>query len=139
MEILVVIGIIAILATVVLVAVNPARQFAQARNSQRISNVEALLNAVGQNLADNKGVFTCAAGAIPATTTPMKSGADGYDIRPCLVPNYLPEVPNDPISGHFVSATDYATGYFITQSGTSSRITISSPDAELGESIGVTR
>ena len=31
-EILVVIGIIAILAAVVLIAINPARQFAQARN-----------------------------------------------------------------------------------------------------------
>ena len=34
-EILVVIGIIAILATIVLIAINPARQFAQARNTQR--------------------------------------------------------------------------------------------------------
>ena len=40
-EILVVIGIIAILAAIVVVAVNPARQFAEARNSQRQSNVES--------------------------------------------------------------------------------------------------
>ena len=45
-EILVVIGMLAILTTVVLVAVNPLRQFAQARNSQRQSNVAAILNAV---------------------------------------------------------------------------------------------
>ncbi|MES2007152.1 MAG: prepilin-type N-terminal cleavage/methylation domain-containing protein, partial [Patescibacteria group bacterium] len=55
-EILVVIGIIAILAAVVVVAINPARQFAQARNSQRQSNIETILNGIGQNLADNKGV-----------------------------------------------------------------------------------
>src|SRR5437016_3307280 len=108
-EVLVVIGIIAILAAVVLVAVNPGRQFAQARNSQRVSNVNALLNAIGQNIADNKGVFTCAAGALSATAIILKVG--GYDIRPCLVPAYLPEVPADPTSGHIVSATDYDTGY----------------------------
>src|SRR4030042_864409 len=56
-EILVVIGIIAILAAVVLIAINPAKQFAQARNSQRTSNVNAILNAIGQRMTDNKGVF----------------------------------------------------------------------------------
>src|SRR3984957_10976324 len=65
-EILVVIGIIAILAAIVIVAINPARQFAQARNSQRQSNVEAILNAIGQNMTDNKGLFTCGV-ALPAT------------------------------------------------------------------------
>ncbi len=34
-EILIVIGIIAILATIVIIAINPARQFAQARDTQR--------------------------------------------------------------------------------------------------------
>jgi type IV pilus assembly protein PilA len=58
-EILVAIGIIAILATIVLVAINPGRQFAQSRNTQRVSNVNAVLNAVGQNMVDNKGVFIC--------------------------------------------------------------------------------
>mgnify|MGYP001577336152 CR=1 FL=1 len=56
-EILVVIGIIALLATIVLIAINPARQFAQARDSQRVSNLNAILNAVGQRIADNKGLF----------------------------------------------------------------------------------
>src|SRR5438552_17724697 len=93
-EILVVIGIIAILAAVVLVAINPARQFAQAHNSQRTSNVEAIINAIGQNIADNKGVFTCAGQTIPVSPTAaatIKSGgaAGTIDLGPCLVPTYL--------------------------------------------------
>jgi type IV pilus assembly protein PilA len=43
-EILVVIGIIAVLAAIVIVAINPARQFAQARDSQRHSNINTILN-----------------------------------------------------------------------------------------------
>ena len=54
-EILVVIGIIAILAAIVIIAINPSRQFAQAHNTQRISGVTAILNAVGQNI-DRKSV-----------------------------------------------------------------------------------
>ena len=70
-ELLVVIGIIAILAAVVIIAINPARQFAQARNTQRWSNVNTILNAVGQNMADNKGLFECngTITSIPTTTT----------------------------------------------------------------------
>ena len=34
-EILVVIGIMAVLATIVIIAINPAKQFAQARNADR--------------------------------------------------------------------------------------------------------
>ena len=56
-EILVVIGIIGILAAIVIVAINPARQFQQARDTQRTSNVNAILNAIGQRIADNKGIF----------------------------------------------------------------------------------
>jgi prepilin-type N-terminal cleavage/methylation domain-containing protein len=136
-EILIVMGIIAILAAVVLVAINPGRQFAQARNSQRISNVNALINAIGQNMADNKGLFVCAAGTPPSTAATIKNS--GYDLRSCISPNYLAEVPMDPSSGSIKSATEYDTGYSILQDATSKRITISAPGAELGAVIAVTR
>ncbi len=139
-EILVVIGIIAILAAVVLVAVNPGRQFAQARNSQRISNVNAILNAISQNSTDNRGVFTCPGiTTFPATAAEIRSGTGGIDIRNCIIPNYLTEIPVDPTSGTFTSATDYATGYKIAQDATTKRITVSAPSAELTEIISVTR
>jgi prepilin-type N-terminal cleavage/methylation domain-containing protein len=136
-EILVVIGIIAILAAVVLVAVNPSRQFAQARNSQRLSNTAALLNAIGQNIVDNNGIFTCAAGTLPGTATDIKS--TGYNIRDCIIPNYLTEVPADPSSGHVTSPADYDTGYTVLQDITTKRITITAPHAELSQTISISR
>src|SRR5689334_1717998 len=90
-ELLVVIGIIAILASVVIVALNPARQFRQARDTQRSANINALLNAIGQNMADNRGVWTCAAGALPTTTTNM-AATGGYNIYACIVPTYISQM-----------------------------------------------
>ena len=149
-EILLVMGIIAILATIVIVAINPGRQFAQARNSQRVSNVNAILNAIGQNIADNRGVFTCVgAGPIPTTETIIKSaggtGPAGYDIAACLSPTYIPSLPVDPnaTGAHFTSNTDYDTEYSIIQASNTKRITITAPFAldpgELNQTISVTR
>lgn len=140
-EILVVIGIIAVLAAIVIIAINPARQFAQARNTQRTSNIEAILNAIGQNIADNKGVFTCGAGALPSSATKMAIG--NYDIRDCLVPTYMSELPVDPISGVAWNGTTYDTGYEVLQDGSTGRITVSAPQAlvasELSQTIKLTR
>lgn len=133
-ELLVVIGIIAILAAVVIIAINPGRQFAQSRNTQRWSNVNTILNAVGQNMADNQGVFTCTAGSIPTTTTELGSGAGNYNIEPCIVPTYVSIMPLDPQTG-----TSSSTGYTISENTATRRVTVSAPDAELGESIAVTR
>ncbi|MDQ5955123.1 MAG: type pilus assembly protein PilA [Patescibacteria group bacterium] len=98
-EILIVIGIIAILAAVVIVALNPARQFAQARNSQRQSNVTTILNAIGQNMVDNKGTFTCGSVVVPTASTTIGTGASMVDLS-CLTPTYIPtSVPTDPTGG----------------------------------------
>ncbi|MDQ3014551.1 MAG: type II secretion system GspH family protein [bacterium] len=137
-EILIVISLIAILATVVLVAINPGRQFAQARNSQRLSNINSILNAINQNMADNKGIFKCASVAtLPAAATNIESA--GADLRSCIVPTYLGELPIDPSTGLFTSASDYSTKYSISQDATTKRITIEALDAELSEKISVTR
>ena len=143
LELLVVIGIIAILAGVVIVALNPARQFAQARNTQRWSNVNAILNAIGQRMADNRGVFelNCAAGAIPTTTTRMSTST--YNIAPCIVPTYISLMPFDPnaTSGtaFFTSTSSYDSGYYIQRDAASSRVTITAPSNELGQVISVSR
>lgn len=110
-EILVVIGLIAVLAGVVLVAVNPSRQFAQGRDSQRYSNLNALLNAIGQKIADSKGVFATGCPALPgpaladAKVVDSAGSGGGLDLS-CLVPTYIPALPTDP-SGPAAPATGY--------------------------------
>ena len=141
-EILVVIGIIAILAGIVLVAINPSRQFSQANNSQRSSNVNAILNAVGQYMADNKGAIPDSAD-ITTTAKPIGSGSGKVDLCADLMPKYLPSLPVDPTvtTGAVIDCSvsgGYDTGYEITKDA-NGRITISAPDAELSASISVTR
>jgi type IV pilus assembly protein PilA len=140
-EILVVIGIIAVLAAVVLVAVNPARQFKLARDSQRVSNVNAILNSIGQNISEHKGLFTCGSSttAIPTIPTDVKSTAGGFDMAACVVPAYISSLPFDPsASGAFYTSTSsYDTQYVVYQDS-SGHVTASST-GELTPSISVTR
>jgi prepilin-type N-terminal cleavage/methylation domain-containing protein len=112
-EILIVIGIIAILASVVIIAINPARQFAQARDSQRISNLNAILNAIGQRLADNKGIFAGSVGSqicptLPSTATKITTDTPAATTTSaalgCLVPTYISILPTDAF------AVSYARG-----------------------------
>jgi len=139
-EILLVMGIIAILATVVLVAVNPARQFAQARDTQRIANINTLLNAIGERIADHKGLFDegCSAGAIP-TTTARTMASTQYSIYDCLVPTYISSLPIDPKIGRFTTVTEYDTGYSVLQDSATGRITVTAPAGEINQSINVSR
>lgn len=125
-EILVVIGIIAVLSAIVLVAINPSRQFKLAHDSQRVSNVTAILNAVGQNMAENRGVFNCPV-AIPGTPKVISSDTtQGVDIAACLIPTYISSLPFDPTTAgaKFASVTDYDTKYLISKD-TNGRIVVS--------------
>lgn len=144
-EILIVIGIIAILAAIVLVAVNPAKQFREANDAQRSSNVNAILNAIGQYMVDNKGLGGLA-GEIPEgdidDATPISNTAS--DLCDLLTPEYIAALPADPTQNpQSIPATGndcadaYDTGYEIYRSG--DRITILAPDTEEGDDITVTR
>ncbi len=125
-ELLVVIGIIAILAAIVIIAVNPSRQYAQSRDAARNSDVQAVLDGVHQYGADNDGNLpTDNTGAdiavCPATT-------DASNLSDALAPTYLSSVPTDPQDG---------SDYTVCQDA-SNRITVAAPNAEL-DTIEVTR
>jgi prepilin-type N-terminal cleavage/methylation domain-containing protein len=139
-ELLVVIGILAVLLAITLIAINPAKQFAQANNTKRRSDVNAILNAINQYMSDNKGT-------VPAeiTTTDEEISTGGADLCATLVPEYIAALPVDPQdnNGDPIESSEcaaaYTTTYQVFQSGTDARITVSAPDAELGETISVTR
>ena len=137
-ELLVVIGILAVLLAIVLIAINPARQFAQANNTQRRSDVNAILNSVHQYAADNNG--TLPAGI---TTTVANVSNTGANLCALLVSDYLAALPADPTLGTPVDeaacAAAYDTGYTIVTSATNNRVTVTAPSAELGEVISATR
>lgn len=140
-ELLVVIGILAILLAITLIAINPARQFGQANNTRRRSDVLQILNAIHQYVAENKGILPPAlapAGAI--ATTPIGSGATEIDICADLMPNYIPALPTEPslATAAITNCTAYSTGYSVSKDA-QNRITVSSPVTDNGEIITVTR
>ena len=133
-EILIVIGIIAILAAIVLVAVNPAKQFAKANNAQRASNINAILNAVGQVTIDYKGAFPV---TIPATPTEIGSATGKIDLCGTLVADYLPALPADPTltdqsidKAECTASAGYTTGYKISKD-IYNRVTVSTSDGTI--------
>lgn len=142
LEVLMVIGILAILAGVVLVAINPARQFKIARDSQRNANISTILNAMGQNMTDHGGVFTCEGviTEIPTDKTQMSPDSGDFDVAKCIVPDYISVLPFDPSKegAGYTDESDYNTGYFI-QADSEGRITISADGEVSSSTLMVTR
>ncbi len=140
-ELLVVIGILTVLLAITLIAINPQRQFQQANDTQRQSDVNALLNAIHMHGADHKG-------ALPSgiTGTAQNISDTAADICADLVPEYIADLPLDPTDGSKTpatgtceAATAYDTGYQVVKSATNNRVTVSAPGAEVLSVISVTR
>jgi type IV pilus assembly protein PilA len=165
-ELLVVIGILAVLLAITLIAINPARQFSQANNTKRSSDVNAILNAVNQYMADHKGALPTGISACTLAAPCTISNDTAYysaqvppvptvDICTTLVSSYLAALPVDPLTNNGTSVTEvgctpdagatppvlpYRTNYRIYQSSTNNRVTVIAPAAELpGTVISVTR
>lgn len=130
MELLVSIGIIAILAAIIIVAINPRKQISDARNAQRRSDVNTILNAVYQYMVDNEGTPP---GGIDSTAREIcrldATDCDEINLK-ALSGTYIAGIPVDPVADLSGTGTDY----FISVDA-HDRITISAPNAELGLSI----
>ena len=136
-EILVVIGILAILFTIALVAINPQRQFQQANDTKRRSDVNTLLNAITQYAADNAG--TLPAGITASAQNVQNTAAD---LCAALVTRYLAGLPRDPLQagGDVTDCTGaYNTGYMVYRSAADNRVTVLAPSSQLVPTIQVTR
>ena|SRR5258708_32887268 len=137
-ELLVVIGILAVLLAIVLIAINPAKQFSQANNTKRRSDVNAILNAIDQYAADNHGTLPTG-----ITATSQEIAKTSVDICAALVTKYLAALPVDPLTSNGTPVTDctstYITNYWVVKSTSDNRVTVNAPAAELTEIISVTR
>ncbi len=119
---------------------NPVGQLAKANNTKRRSDVNAILNAVSQYMADHTGVMP-----LEITDTPQSISKTGADLCSIIIPQYMAALPSDPSLNNGTPlveencTADYNTGYTIFYSLLDSSITVMAPYAELGESISVTR
>lgn len=94
LEILLVVGIIAILAGIVILAINPTKQLGDTRNAQRRSDVLTILNAVYQFSIDHNGKLPTDDGLSSGTVViPADNNGDTDDV--C----------------NFVDSEDYSTSF----------------------------
>lgn len=144
-ELLVVVGILGVLLSMTIVAINPVRQFKSAHDGKRQNDVNSILNAVNQYASDNEG--TLPAGI---TTTPQEIGigaAGQVDLCPILIYTYTASIPTDPSKNIAPITKDstgncptsYSTGYGVYSIAGTQRITVYSLTAELVPTITVTK
>jgi prepilin-type N-terminal cleavage/methylation domain-containing protein len=142
-ELLVVIGILAVLLSIVLIAINPARQFGQANNTKRRSDVTAILNAIGAYGADNHGQLPAGipVGADATAAVDIASGAGNADVCSAIMSNYISALPQDPDSNNGAPITDCTTynSHYQVYQDANRRVTVIAPNAENSESISITR
>ncbi len=103
-ELLIVIGIIAILAAAVIVAINPGRQFQQARNATRWSHMNSVMNAIYSYAITNQGNFP---DCLPVETDNTKHATPNapVDLYACNTVltitdgGFINQLPEDPTEG----------------------------------------
>lgn len=136
-ELLLVICIVAILASIVIVSINPKKQYGDARDTQRRADVNTILNAIAEYAAQHKGKLP------PAITTnslqicqTAAASCGGYADLSVLTTSgaYLPKIPIDPQ----IDSGTGGTRYYV-QKNANGTVTVTAPGAENTTSISVSR
>ena len=148
LEMLLVVAIIAILAGIVIVAINPSKQLGAANDAKRWADVNTIVNAVYQYSIDHGGVLPGPASLLasdvctstPASEVCLTTGAT------CIVGLVtLTDLSSTTVSGTYISSipvdptgpTTPHTGYYIVKNS-NDRVTVCAPSADAG-TISVTK
>jgi len=153
-ELLIVIAVMAILTTVVFVALNPLERFQDSRNSRRWSDINAIIGAIKLYQVDNGGALpgelsdenflpdvyyeitegaglgdgSCA--SADKCIAPNVEIEDCIDLEPLVTSGKLPKMPFDPNDAN--STSEIITGYYVIMSGSNGALTIGSCYEEKG-------
>ena len=142
LEVLLVVAIIAILAGIVIIAINPSKNLADSRNSTRRADVNTIINAIYQYSLDNNGSLPPAGGGAGITVTDTEICETGGTCTGLVdlgvltsSGTYLVSMPPDPSCPTACDAN--GVGYTVARDA-NNRLIVKAPDAE-GETIQVTR
>jgi type IV pilus assembly protein PilA len=128
-----VVAVIAILAGIVIIAINPSKNLADTRDSQRKADVNTIINAVYQYALDNSGSLPS---SIPSSATEICSTTGASCTTPTAIDlgvltasgKYIVSIPKDPKCPS--ACLSNGAGYTIYKDATTSRVTVAAPDAE---------
>lgn len=145
-ELLVVISIIAVLATVVFVALDPAGRLLDARNARRTNDIQSILTAFHECIVDNAGDLTDCGLSTSMAARQLGTAVAGCDDdgatcgtnAACLDVNgldpYLISVPVDPS----LASTSTETNYGVTVNA-NNIVTVTACSVEGGITVSASR
>ncbi|MGF7228748.1 MAG: type II secretion system protein [Candidatus Saccharibacteria bacterium] len=147
LEVLLVVAIIAILAGIVIIAINPGKNLGDTRNSQRSADVNTIINGTYQYILDNNGNLPgvgARTGAVAISTTPTEictttaTSCTGLVDLAALTTagKYLVAIPSDPKCPTLCNAN--GVGYQIAKDA-NGRLIVNAPGAENSKTISVTK
>jgi uncharacterized protein (TIGR02145 family)/prepilin-type N-terminal cleavage/methylation domain-containing protein len=151
LEILLVVGIISILAGIVIVAINPGKQLATVRNTERKSDLKQLYSAITQYYI-TEGSYPSSLNSITelteicdtGTATTSSTCGDLVNLT-ALVPTYITAIPVDPqgpvtaLLNKLITplyAITGGTGYYVMKD-TTNKLVLNTERAELGTVIAI--
>jgi len=100
-------GCVLIAIIVIVFQVNPPKKFKEARDAQRLDDINSISSGVHKYYID-KGRLP-----LPITSTPKQISNNGVDLCSILTPKYIKIIPLDPSGSFYSGCKSYDTGYTI--------------------------